>query len=239
MASVRLQTVGGSSASSPRFQFQHHRGRSRFPDTRSTPHRCLKRPDLDGPKFKDAFKGNFIDLGMEIPSDHFALRMYPRDDGKATFKCLTIACLLVNGNATSVTIGRATGIFSLVRDDDTAEESMEWATYNYDKKSGVFSAPGDSGSIIVDGLGRTGPSHWRYWQDGDNDIADAGEPSRFICVYDFFSSPIFTLRYWIAASVRLSLQNRKGRDLRAKKDLAAVRNGSITKACAVARGNCR
>jgi hypothetical protein len=75
--------------------------------------------------------------------------------------------LLVNGNATSVTIGRATGIFSLVRDDDTAEESMEWATYNYINKSGVFSAPGDSGSIIVDGLGRIGPSHWRYWQDGD------------------------------------------------------------------------
>jgi hypothetical protein len=31
---------------------------------------------------------------------------------------------------------------------------MEWAIYNYDNKSGVFSAPGDSGSIIVDGLGR-------------------------------------------------------------------------------------
>ncbi len=71
------------------------------------------------------------------------------------------ACFLVikNGNATDVTIGRATGIFSFVREyflNDTYQESTEWAIYNYDNKSGVFSAPGDSGSIIVDGLGRIG-----------------------------------------------------------------------------------
>lgn len=109
--------------------------------------------------------------------------MYARDDGKPAFKypshgLLPLrdmiteermrepdmldhdneACLLVikNGNATDVTIGRATGIYSFVRDDDTAQESMEWAIYNYDNKSGVFSAPGDSGSIIADGLGRIG-----------------------------------------------------------------------------------
>lgn len=33
---------------------------------------------------------------------------------------------------------------------------MKWAIYNYDNKSGVFSAPGDSRSIIVDGLGHIG-----------------------------------------------------------------------------------
>jgi len=109
--------------------------------------------------------------------------MYPRDDGMTTFKypddrLLPLrdmftkelmrepdmldhdneACLLVikSGNTTNITIRRATGIFSFVRDDDTGEESMEWAIYNYDNKSGVFSAPGDSGSIIVDGLGRIG-----------------------------------------------------------------------------------
>ena len=109
--------------------------------------------------------------------------MYPRYDGKTTFKYpdnrllplhSTIteermcepdmldhdneACLLVikNGNATGITIGRASGIFSFVLDDDIAQESMEWAIYNIDNKSGVFSAPGDSGSIIVDGLGRIG-----------------------------------------------------------------------------------
>ena len=31
---------------------------------------------------------------------------------------------------------------------------MKWAIYNYDNKLGVFSAPGDSRSIIVDGPGR-------------------------------------------------------------------------------------
>ena len=43
---------------------------------------------------------------------------------------------------------------SFVRDDDTEEESTELAVYNYDKKSGVFSAKGDSGSVVVDGFGR-------------------------------------------------------------------------------------
>ncbi|KAG9086926.1 hypothetical protein FRC06_002815 [Ceratobasidium sp. 370] len=129
--------------------------------------------ELDGPKFKDAFKGNFIDLGTEIESDSFTMKMYPRDDRLLPLRDMITeelirepdmlgqdneACLLVikNGNATDVTIGRATGIFSFVRDDVTGQESMEWAIYNYDNKSGVFSAPGDSGSIIVDGLGRLG-----------------------------------------------------------------------------------
>jgi hypothetical protein len=109
--------------------------------------------------------------------------MYPRDDGPTTFKypsdrLLELRdilaedhmrnpdtldhdnepCLFVikNGNATGVTIGRATGIFSFVRADLTGQGSKEWAIYNYDNKSGVFSAPGDSGSTIVDGLGRIG-----------------------------------------------------------------------------------
>ncbi|KIJ12527.1 hypothetical protein PAXINDRAFT_163883 [Paxillus involutus ATCC 200175] len=128
--------------------------------------------ELDGPKFRDASKGNFIDLGTEIPPDLFTLKMYPRDDGTTTFKypddrLLPLrdmiteermrepdmldhdneACLLVikNGNATDVTIGGGNFL-----------ESMEWAIYNYDNKSDVFSAPGDFGSIIVDGLGRIG-----------------------------------------------------------------------------------
>jgi hypothetical protein len=70
-------------------------------------------------------------------------------------------CLLVvkNGNATGVTIGRATGIFSYVREyfnDNTHQTSMEWAILGYDTSSGPFSRPGDSGSIIADGLGRIG-----------------------------------------------------------------------------------
>lgn len=76
-------------------------------------------------------------------------------------------CILVikNGTSTGVTIGRATGIQSFVRDDDTGEISREWAIYNYDSKSGVFSAPGDSGSIVVGGLGRIGGMLQWCWQD--------------------------------------------------------------------------
>ncbi|KAH9925767.1 uncharacterized protein B0H18DRAFT_1169292 [Fomitopsis serialis] len=148
--------------------------------------------ELDGPKFRDAFKGNFIDLGRlvqqiqsgtEIEPDIFIMKMYPHG-GHTTFKypynrLLPLrdmiteermrepdtldneneACSLVikNGAATGVTIGRATGLFSFVRDDVFGHESMEWAIYNYgDQYSGVFAAPGDSGSIIVDGLGRIG-----------------------------------------------------------------------------------
>lgn len=70
-------------------------------------------------------------------------------------------CMFVikNGNATGVTIGRANGIFSYVRqysNNHTYQTSMEWAILPYDHKSGVFSAPGDSGSIIADGRGRIG-----------------------------------------------------------------------------------
>ncbi|KAI0027327.1 hypothetical protein K488DRAFT_61930, partial [Vararia minispora EC-137] len=136
--------------------------------------------ELDGPKFKDAFKGNFVDLGA-FQSGSFSL-MHSCDNDKPTFKYpnsrllfLDIitegrmrdldvldhdneACLLVikKRNATDITIGRATGTFSFVRDDVTSQESMEWTIYNYDRKSGVLSVPGDSGSIIVDGLGRIG-----------------------------------------------------------------------------------
>ena len=109
--------------------------------------------------------------------------MCPRDDGKTTFKypddrlpplrdMITEermrspnmldhdndACLfvIINGNVTDVTIGCGTGILSFLRDDDIGDESMKWAYYNYINKSGVFSAPGDSRAIIVDGLGRIG-----------------------------------------------------------------------------------
>lgn len=70
-------------------------------------------------------------------------------------------CLLVikNGSTTGVTIGRVTGIFYFVREyfnNGTHQTSMVWTILPYDHKSGVFSAPGDSGSIIADGRGRIG-----------------------------------------------------------------------------------
>lgn len=72
-------------------------------------------------------------------------------------------CLFVikNGSATGVTIGRATGIESFVREYDThphnyaiRSTSMELAIYSYSKRDGPFSARGDSGSVIADPNGR-------------------------------------------------------------------------------------
>ena len=71
-------------------------------------------------------------------------------------------CLLVvkSGNATNTTLGRANGVFSIVRDYFTDmsvnQTSMEWGIINYDSKPEVFSEPGDSGSIIADIRGRIG-----------------------------------------------------------------------------------
>ena len=67
--------------------------------------------------------------------------------------------VLKSGAATGVTIGRANGVFSYVRtyfQNHTHQTSMEWPILPLDSKSGVFSARGDSGSIIVDGRGRIG-----------------------------------------------------------------------------------
>ena len=60
--------------------------------------------------------------------------------------------------STGVTIGRGTGIESFVREYDEyggiKSTSREVAIYPYGHKDGAFSTPGDSGSIVVDGLGR-------------------------------------------------------------------------------------
>ena len=60
------------------------------------------------------------------------------------------SCLLVvkNSNATDTTLSRANGVFFIVRDYFTDmsvnQTSMEWGIINYDRKSEVFSEPGDS-----------------------------------------------------------------------------------------------
>lgn len=67
--------------------------------------------------------------------------------------------VIKNGGTTGVTIGRANGIFSYVREyfgNNTHQTSKEWAILPYDSKSGVFSEGGDSGAIIVDGRGQVG-----------------------------------------------------------------------------------
>ncbi|KAJ7691634.1 hypothetical protein B0H17DRAFT_1179591 [Mycena rosella] len=138
-------------------------------------------------KLGDGFQGNKMDLGTTLTPDEFTVKCFPRGDANWEFEYLedrllplmgTITddlmrnpdmwdldgkpCLLVvkGGNATNTTIGRANGVFSIVRDyfQDMSinQTSMEWGIINYDSKSEVFSEPGDSGSVIADIQGRIG-----------------------------------------------------------------------------------
>ncbi|KAK0493951.1 hypothetical protein EDD18DRAFT_1177017 [Armillaria luteobubalina] len=65
-----------------------------------------------------------------------------------------------SGRTTGMTIGCAPGVVSFTRECiDGASDyriSKKWAILLYDDKSGSFSAPRDSGSLIVDGRERVG-----------------------------------------------------------------------------------
>ncbi|KAK0442869.1 hypothetical protein EV421DRAFT_551705 [Armillaria borealis] len=131
------------------------------------------------------FNGNAIDLGTHISASKFTRMMYPNPKNPRSFmypvdRLLRLQgtipdeemrhppaldlngdpCLMVikRGNTTGLTVGRANNICSFARyyEDDKAETSKEWAILPFDSKSGAFSAKGDSGSVIIDGLGRIG-----------------------------------------------------------------------------------
>jgi hypothetical protein len=138
----------------------------------------------------------------EISLLDFISKMYPNQESRASFECpfdefLPVQgvitedelrrpqmydvdgkpCLTVikNGCTTGTTIGRATGIKSFVREyfpDGTRRTSMEWAILGYDLKSGAFSAPGDSGAIIVDRKGRIGGLLMGGSGKADSDLTD-------------------------------------------------------------------
>lgn len=63
-------------------------------------------------------------------------------------------CLIVlkDGNTSDLTVGRYAGLEAYLC-DELGQESIELAIYNYNKHSGDFSAKGDSGSLVVDGMG--------------------------------------------------------------------------------------
>lgn len=68
-------------------------------------------------------------------------------------------CLFVikNGKSSGVTVGRGTDIESFIREyhgNGNKSTSTAIAIYPYSRKDGAFSAPGDSGSVVVDGFGR-------------------------------------------------------------------------------------
>ncbi len=130
------------------------------------------------------FNGNAIDLGARIPVGEFTRMMCPKNLHSFLYpldRLLRLQgtipdeemrhptaldqnddpCLMVikRGSTTGLTVGRANDICSYARiyyDDDKAETSKEWAILPFDSKSGAFSEKGDSGSVIVDGLGRIG-----------------------------------------------------------------------------------
>ncbi|KAH8831698.1 hypothetical protein DL96DRAFT_844183 [Flagelloscypha sp. PMI_526] len=144
--------------------------------------------ELDRAKLGPGFKGNILDLGVGMPLMEFLRRSFPTDKTNWTFTYpdygllplqgnITDAqmrhpdmfdhsgepCLMVvkSGNATGTTIGRANGVFSIVRqyfalDMNAYQTSMEWPIFGYGDKSTPFSEPGDSGSVIADIKGRIG-----------------------------------------------------------------------------------
>ena len=83
--------------------------------------------------------------------------------------------VLKDGAATGLTVGCLTGMESFVC-NSAGRESVELAVYNFSfkDKPRVFSAEGDSGSLIIDGLGRmVGLLHAGTGRRGDVDISYA------------------------------------------------------------------
>ena len=130
------------------------------------------------------FPGNFIDLGTKYSEVEFTRKMHPNPANPHHFTwpgnrllklwgtipmeemrnpmmldqngdpCITV---LKRGRTTNVTVGKVLRVIAYVRkyftEDDTAV-SKELAVIPLDKKSGPFSAKGDSGAVVVDGKGR-------------------------------------------------------------------------------------
>ncbi|KAG6818780.1 hypothetical protein H0H93_001823 [Arthromyces matolae] len=129
----------------------------------------------------EAFPGNMLSVGEKINFGTFASRMRPHATSGQRFPrsgflqlqdvipeedlrkpkelddkgepCLTF---MKNGGATSGTIGRASALESIVREEYGGVKciSRHLAIYRYDSKDGPFSAVGDSGAVVVDGSGR-------------------------------------------------------------------------------------
>ncbi|KAH7882227.1 hypothetical protein F5I97DRAFT_1990402 [Phlebopus sp. FC_14] len=128
-----------------------------------------------GAKVKDAFEGNVVDLGSTFSPPELSDMFYPVAGGPTTLKypeerklkitgCATKddlanpaefdnegqRCLKVgkDGNTTDLTVGRYSGLESFVQ-NPVGVESRELAIYNSGHKAiEVFSAKGDSGSLV-------------------------------------------------------------------------------------------
>ncbi|KAI5987346.1 hypothetical protein F5J12DRAFT_728538 [Pisolithus orientalis] len=139
--------------------------------------------ELDKKKFLKNFRGNVLDLGPEIQPGKFMSLMYPPVDSPSDFdypvdrllklrgilsaeeirtpnnkdhKGDPMRYVIKRGLTTLTTIGCLNGFESHVRRYFAlgSRDSVETAVYPYDTISGPFSRGGDSGSIIVDALGK-------------------------------------------------------------------------------------
>jgi hypothetical protein len=130
------------------------------------------------------FQGNAIDLGTLIGPGAFTRMMdpHPTNDNSFTYphdRLLRLKgvvsiqemrhpttldengdpCMMVlkRGITTGLTTGRANNIASFVRyysDGKEPETSVEWPIFSRNSHSGRFSSEGDSGALIVNGLGQ-------------------------------------------------------------------------------------
>ena len=80
--------------------------------------------------------------------------------------------VLKNGNTSGLTVGRLNSIRSFVRHYFKGQfgETKEVAVLPRSSESGAFSAPGDSGSVVVDGKGRV--CGMLTGGDGATDVSD-------------------------------------------------------------------
>ncbi|KAH8119864.1 hypothetical protein DFH11DRAFT_1556979 [Phellopilus nigrolimitatus] len=92
------------------------------------------------------FSGTVSDEEMRRPPSH------TQDQDKDA-----VIMVLKNGNTSGLTVGRLNNVRSVVRhyfEGQPGVASKEVAVLPRTSKSGAFSAPGDSGSVVVDGKGR-------------------------------------------------------------------------------------
>ena len=104
------------------------------------------------------FPGNrLLKLRGTITDDE----MRHRNPTTGTYDLDDNRCIMVlkRGRTSGLTVGRANNIFSYTRfyfDGRYTGTSKEWAILPFDGDSGAFSKRGDSGSVVVDGMGRIG-----------------------------------------------------------------------------------
>ncbi|KAF8958833.1 hypothetical protein BDZ97DRAFT_1840183 [Flammula alnicola] len=121
--------------------------------------KMLPNPNLNARNFnKFTWPGNrLLKLSGPIPQAEMRHPPMSDPDGEA---CIPV---LKRGRTTDLTVGKATTFVSYTRNlyfseparrDGAAAVSKAWAVIPLDKESGPFAAKGDSGAVVVDGVGR-------------------------------------------------------------------------------------